>query len=181
MDHYYWTTGNYFGREASAFLNWCNRHQWMGHDWTTALGTTTAAKRLPSWIRATGINKLVTIGGQLTPLESGQLASIYYGSFYFGEIRPRTKRPPSWIGATGINNWWVTIGQLGSGRFAFGQLQKLGNVTTSFRSKNLFNSNSLYTVPPQHKTSQFYTNPSVASLVSHSKVVGVGKPSFLKK
>ena len=44
----------------------------MGHDWTTALGTTPAAKRHPSWIRATGINKLVTIGGQLTPLESGQ-------------------------------------------------------------------------------------------------------------
>ena len=35
-----------------------------------------------------------------------------------------------------VINKWLTIVQLGSGRFAFGQMQKLGNVNTTFLIKN---------------------------------------------
>ena len=86
------------------------------------------------------------------------------------------------IGGSLLDNWEAAV-------LHSGNCKNLGNVTTSFRSKNLLKSNSLYTVPPQHKTSQFYTNhygckavstcvASLFHLKQLSKVVGVENRLF---
>ena len=111
--------------------NWCE--QQMGHFyWATDVNNYgREAAAFLNW--ATGINKCVSRNN------NGQAAVFL-------------------IGSTGTNKWWLTIIQVGSGRFAFGQLQKLGSVTTSFDQK-LFLILILFT--PQHKIRQFYTTRSL--------------------
>ena len=113
---FFWTIGNY-GRAAAAFLKLSNfNYYWV---FFGELETTTAAKLL----FFIGLLKQ-----QLRP-RSGRIIILQFGTTVAGRLLE-------------LGNCWHQkmghyIGQL--------QLQKLGNVTTSFRSKNILNSHSFCT------------------------------------
>ena len=134
----------------------------------------------PPFYRTIGNNygrEAVAFSGRL--FELVQLASIINGSLLDNLDYGRYKMGHYWacghnngrdaaffkIGAAGINKW-VAIVQLGSGLFAFGQLQKLCHFFSITKSFKFLFSLQLNTKPANSSTQNHYGCKAVSSVAS---------------